>query len=268
MQSKKSPVVIHRAFDPSEPLHIPPPPPPPPRCCLLFLPCNWDAETLTELIYCDGELCYVEGEHRLSHQHTKADTHVSKRECNLASCLKSFFNCSERVLYLWPRAVGAGRGENTRGDCFPLCWTLVSVCVQVFTMTHTSAWLWLTDYWIRAALLAGSLITPTNHAVKWENKKVYPPQIPKTLLHLLFVFNTPPPRLDDKEYGSSSWDKGPHSHACGRALKHTHSHAHMYTRAPGSAVIHLSLIPTCQPAPPTVSAPQKVTAFQWLTKAL
>ena len=35
-----------------------------------------------------------------------------------------------------------------------------------------------------------------------------------------------------------------------------------HTRAPRSAVIHLSLIPTCQPAPPTVSAPRKVTAFQ------
>ena len=45
-------------------------------------------------------------------------------------------------------------------------------------------------------------------------------------------------------------------------LTHAHTHTHTRTGAPRSAVIHLSLIPTCQPAPPTVSAPRKVTAFQ------
>lgn len=53
------------------------------------------------------------------------------------------------------------------------------------------------------------------------------------------------------------------------AHTHRHTHTSTYTQERwGSAVIHLSLIPTCQPAPPTVSAPRKVTAFQWLTKAL
>lgn len=186
-------------------------------------------------------------------------------------------------LYLWSheaKEAEVDRGENMLGDCFLHCWIRVSVCSGVYYENHTSVLLWGTGYWNGIALLSGAFIIPTNHALKQENDKqklkiwkVYLCQntekslessscLSLTSLYLFFLHQ------DDKEGGSSSWDKGPHSHTCGRTLKHTHILARTYTRVLRSAVIHLSLIPTCQPAPPTVSAPRKVTAFQWLTKAL
>lgn len=53
------------------------PPPPLPHLCLLLLLCNWDAEALTELIYCNGELCNVEG--NTHYYHTCDHTHRSTR---------------------------------------------------------------------------------------------------------------------------------------------------------------------------------------------
>lgn len=49
-------------------------------------------------------------------------------------------------------------------------------------------------------------------------------------------------------------------------LSRTHSQTRAYTRALRSAVIHLSLIPTCQTTPPTVSAPPKGDSFPMTDK--
>lgn len=43
----------------------------PQPCCPLFLPplLNWDAQTLTELIYCNGEVCYTDCYNTHTHIH-------------------------------------------------------------------------------------------------------------------------------------------------------------------------------------------------------
>lgn len=56
-----------------------------PHRCLLSPLCNWDAETLTELIYCNWELCNVEGNTDYcinAHTHTQwqADMHMLVKE--------------------------------------------------------------------------------------------------------------------------------------------------------------------------------------------
>lgn len=113
----------------------PPPPPPPPRRCLLFLLCNWDAETLTELIYCDGELCNVEGnaDYYINvHTHKKqTDTHMLVGENviwhHAGEPLQLFCTCG----LMQP---GAGTEVKT-------CWVIasdtvasLSECAQVFIM--------------------------------------------------------------------------------------------------------------------------------------
>lgn len=122
------------------------PPPAQPHRCLLFPWCNWDAETLTELIYCDGELCNVEGNtdyyinaHTHTHKEAGRHTHVSKTECNLAPCLKSLFNCSARIC-----TCGLMKPRRQRWTEVKTCWVIASytvgsvwVCAQVFIMRIT-----------------------------------------------------------------------------------------------------------------------------------
>lgn len=137
-------------------------------CCLLFPLCNWDAETLTELIYCDGELCNVEGN---TDYYINAHTHMFVKENVIWHHVWRASSIVLQGFVLMVSCSQAGRGENIFGDCFLHCWILVSMCTGVYCENHTSVWLWETGYWNGIALLAGPFIILTNHTLKQENNK-------------------------------------------------------------------------------------------------
>ncbi len=107
-----------------------------------------------------------------THTHTKAGRHtrVGKRECNLAPCLKSLFNCSARICACGLMKPGRQRWAEVKTCCViaSYCW---SVCSGVYYENRTSVWLWGTGQWNGIALLSAAFINLTNDVLKHGNDK-------------------------------------------------------------------------------------------------
>ena len=125
------------------------PPPPLPHRCLIHPLRNWDAETLTELIYGDGELCNVEentdyyiNTHTSTHPHAQrqADTHMLVKENVIWHHVWRASSIVLREFVLVVSYSQGGRGENMPGDCFLQRWI---VCSGVYYEDHTSVWPWV-----------------------------------------------------------------------------------------------------------------------------
>lgn len=189
------------------------------------------------------------------HTQQQTDAHGCKRECNLAPRFESFLNCSARMWTCSLVRSQAGRSDQTWKRVGRLLPRAVRLCAQVFIVRIT-----------RQYMCWGPAIEMGLH--------VYPSGNISGISRIFFLslLNIVPPLLPPSRWQRRWFILLRQRTSVTRVWTHLHTHTlartHAYTRAPRSAVIHLSLIPTCQPAPPTVSAPRKVTAFQWLTKAL